>query len=567
MRGRLAAFVAVAGTALLPAAARASGNGRAAGAAPDSRPRLDVVAYDFQVSLPDSGGVVAIGATVRFRRPRGAPDTLRLDLIGLTVDSVLARAGGAQGAGVGAGAGFTRSAFAYDGRRIAIPLAPARADGRAGAMDSVAVFYHGAPTDGLLIGPDAHGRRAAFADDWPERARYWLATVDEPSDKATVKWLVRAPGDWVVVANGILTGHGTSPDGRSWWAYTEHHPIPTYTMVIGAGVMTVSRHPPAVWDGDTVPISVWAEPQDSAFADSVPFREDTRIVETLMRLVGPFPYEKLANVESSTRYGGMENSTAIFYAQRPYATGRMRESVVRHETSHQWFGDAVTEADFHHLWLSEGFATYFDLVVGAALHGDSVLTYGMRRNARSYFASRVVDRPVLDTTVTRPVELLDANSYQKGAWVLHMLREMIGDTAFFRGIRAYYRTYRDSSVLTVDFRKIMERAAHRPLAWFFNQWLRQPGYPRLDVAWSAAGGGGRRVTLEVRQTQPAAWGRYRVPAVPVEFLRAGQVVARRSFELKPEASQRTSFALGAAPDSVAVDPAGTLLLTAAVQRR
>jgi aminopeptidase N len=512
---------------------------------------VDVLSYGFQIVLPDTGQTLRASATVVFRRDPTASDTLALDLVGLDVDSVGWH--GAAGAGL-----FTRHRFTYDGRALRVALPP-RDDS---APDNVVVFYHGVPSDGLLLQRDARGRRTAFADDWPERARHWLPTVDEPSDKAEVLWLVGAPAGWRVVANGRLARHGRSPGGRTWWAYEEHHPIPTYTMVIGAGALTLSEHRPAVFGADTIPIEVWAEPEDSAFADSVPFRRATAIVEVLQRLVGRFPYEKLAHVESSTRYGGMENASAIFYAEQGYVGRRMSESVVRHETAHQWFGDAVTERDFHHLWLSEGFATYFDLVVGAALDGDSVLEQGMRRLARVYLQSAVVGRPVLDTTVTTLTDLLDANSYQKGAWVLHMLRGMVGDSAFFRGIRDYYRTYRDSSVLSADFQRVMERASDRRLGWFFDEWLRQPGYPQLDVAWHADRGA---VGLDVRQVQPVPWGRYRMPAVPLEFLRRGRVIARRTFELLPqEAPQRLSFDLGLAPDSVAVDPAGTVLLTARV---
>src|SRR5438034_11584539 len=132
---------------------------------------------------------------------------------------------------------------------------------------------------------------------------------------------------------------------------------------------------------------------------------------------------------------------------------------------------------------------------------DSVLTTGMRRDAESYFSSSVVDRPILDTTVTDYVTLLNANNYPKGAWVLHMLRGYIGDSGFFRGIREYYRRYRDSTALSDDFRSVMEDAAGRDLEWFFRQWLRQPGYPQLNVAWRPQGVG--RVRLDVTQVQPA----------------------------------------------------------------
>jgi len=488
-----------------------------------------------------------------FRRTGAASDTLALDLVGLVVDSVGATpVAGPQGS--------ARIPFAYDGSSLRIPLPP----GPAGQPESVAVFYRGAPRDGLYLRPDGRGREAVFADDWPERARYWLPTVDDPADKAAVSWQVDVPAGWRAVANGRAVRSDRLPDGRTRWEYEERHPIPTYTMVLGAAPLTVSRHRPVIDGGDTIPMEVWAEPEDSAFADSVPFRRATEIVETMQRLVGPFPYEKLAHVESSTRYGGMENSTAIFYAERPYGSRRMGEGVVRHETAHQWFGDAVTERDFHELWLSEGFANYFALVVGAALDGDSVLARGMAGLARGYLASGVVDRPVIDTAVTDLVQLLDANSYNKGAWVLHMLRGTIGDSAFWRGIRGYYRTWRDSSVTSADLQRAMEAAAGRELGWFFRQWLRQPGYPRLDVAWrwDAAG---RRVVVDLDQVQPAAWGSFRLPSVALELRDGARVVARRTVAVSGW-RQTVTVALPAPPTAVAVDPDGQWLLVAAVRR-
>jgi len=367
-----------------------------------------------------------------------------------------------------------------------------------------------------------------------------------------------------VVANGTFNDCEVVVDGgrHSNCFWQEPHPIPTYTMVIGAGEFTVSNHRPIIHGRDTIPIQVWAYAEDSAFADSAPFKNATEIVEAMERLVGPFPYEKLAHVESSTKFGGMENSSAIFYAERPYVERRMGEGVVRHETAHQWFGDAVTPRHFHHLWLSEGFASYFDLVIGAVLHGDSVLTAGMRRNAESYFASSVVDRPILDTTVTDYVTLLNANNYPKGAWVLHMLRGLVGDSSFFRGIREYYRRYRDSTALSDDFRHVMEDAAGRDLEWFFRQWLRQPGYPQLDVAWRQQGVG--RVRLDVTQIQPAAWGRFRLARLTVEFRAADGRVARRVYSV--EGSVSVLFAdLPFVPQTVTVDPDGALLLKTSVR--
>lgn len=481
--------------------------------------------------------------------------TLRLDLVGMSVDSVDEQLT------------MRPLPFDYDGKalRIALPVAPPDGAPPRPVVWKIRVVWHGAPRDGLIIQPNARGRWAAFGDDWPERARDWIPTVDSPAHKATVSWAVSAPDRLRVVANGELERRTPGGPGRTVWWYRERHPIPTYTMVIGATEMTVSEHRPLISGRDTIPMEVWAYPEDSAFADSVPFRRLTDVVAALQRIVGPFPYEKLAHVESSTRYGGMENSSAIFYAEQMYVSRRMTEGVVRHETAHQWFGDAVTERDFHHLWLSEGFASYFDLVAGAALDGDSVLARGMRADAASYMRSRDVDRPVLDTAVTELTQLLDANSYQKGAWVLHMLRGYVGDTAFFAGVRDYYRTYRDSSVLSDDFRHVMEGASGKRLDWFFAQWLRQPGYPRLDVVWSYDSTA-REAVVNVAQVQSPAWGVYRLPGLALDFMAGSRLLARRVAEVAAAPRQMLHIPLDAPPSALRVDPDGALLLTATVRR-
>jgi len=500
------------------------------------QPGVDVQAYHFRIDLPDTGRVIRGWASVFFTTGAGFDDTLRLDLVGMSVDRVYDLHS------------MDRVPFAYDGQVI-----------RIATRTDVMVQYHGVPRDGLIAGNTVRGRRAFYGDNWPNRARYWLPTIDHPGDKARVLWSVRAPRTMRVVTNAPQCRPGQTT------RCNESAPMPTYTMVLGASAMTVSRHRPAVFGRDTVPIEVWSYPEDSTFADRVPFRRASEIVETLMRLVGPPPYAKLAHVQSSTRYGGMENATAIFYDERSWARHTMRESVVRHETAHQWFGDAVTEKDWHHLWLSEGFASYFDLVVGAALDGDSVLQVGMRNDMTQWLASDVVGRPVIDTAEPDPNKLLNANVYPKGAWILHMLRGLVGDSAFFSGIREYYRVYRDSSVLSDQFQAVMERVSGRRLGWFFGQWLWQPGYPQLDVAWRADSATSQ-VTVEVMQTEPESWGRYAIPDVPVEFWKGGRLVDRRAFELLPQMnSQLITFSLAEIPDRVLVDPGGTLLLKAEVR--
>lgn len=551
------------------------------------KPGIDVLNYMFYVTLSESSDTIAVNAQVGVKRSSASLDTLPLNLIGMTVDSVWYTNTGwtnyaprsdttclnvmAQAVKNNAPATCGPKVavrFQYDGRVLRIPIErrPTASQSVDQNYAGVSISYHGVPQDGLITGKNAHGHRVVFADNWPERARFWLATVDRPADKAWVSFSVQAPLSWKVVANGVESVSERLPPGRWSWS-TREIPIPTYTMVIGAGDFRVSKHRPVINGGETIPIEIWTYPEDSAFADSVPFRRATEIVETMQRLIGPFPYEKLAHVQSSTKFGGMENSSAIFYAEKPYVERKMGEGVVRHETAHQWFGDAVTERDWPDIWLSEGFATYFDGVIGAALDGDSVLVNRMRSNAEEYFKSDVTDRPIVDSAYAAdPIKLLNANSYPKGAWVLHMLRGLIGDSAFFRGLRTYYRTYRDSNATSADFQRVMEEAAKADYAWFFRQWLHQPGYPQLDVTWQYDAGA-RRAVVGITQRQKPEWGLFRIPVLTFEFRGADGRAVRRDVAL---ASRETVTRLDVpfAPAEVRVDPDGKLLLrVTAISRR
>ena len=501
--------------------------------------------YFITLSIPDTGTIIRGSANVLFFS--GVHDTIRLDLVGMQVDSVLR-----VEYNIHTGFEKTTIPYQYDGRVITVPAIKA-------GIRGLEVDYQGAPKDGLIIGSNAYHRRVVFADNWPERARYWIPTFDHPFDKTAVFFNLRGPRSWITASPRLrAVSNGKKRDAGVWM---ESHRIPSYTMVIGVAEFSVSEHRPAIDGRDTIPIEVWTYPEDSAYADSVPFRRATEIVEVMQRLIGPFPYENLKHVESSTRFGGMENSSAIFYAEKPYVDRKMGEGVVRHETSHQWFGDAVTERDWPDLWLSEGFATYFDGVIGAALDGDSVLTNAMRTDAKAYFASDVVDRPIVDSAnAGEPMKLLNANSYPKGAWVLHMLRGLIGDSSFFRGLRDYYHIYRDSNATSADLERVMEKTAGADLGWFFHQWLYQPGYPQLDVTWQYDAGAGKAL-LGITQRQKPEWGLFRLPVLTLEFQGANGAIVRRDVAVSSD-SRETAVRvdLPFAPAEVRVDPDGKLLL-------
>ncbi len=449
-------------------------------------------------------------------------------------------------------AGRTEPTFRHEGDSLVIEHW-----GAVGDSLVVTVAYGGHPPDGLAIQENVYGHRTAFADNWPNRAHFWLPVEDHPSDKAAVRWEIEVPVSWRAVANGRMLDATRSASGRITWRYSESRRIPAYTFVIGAGDLTVT---PLRTDGG-VRQSLWSYAEDSTFAVDGPFARVNQIVDVLAEYIGPFPYDKLAHVESSTRFGGMENAGAIFYTERGYAQRSMNEPLVIHETVHQWFGDAVTEYDWHHLWLSEGFATYFAALFYDLIDEDETFRQRMEAAKQSYIASDVVDLPILEFGETNYMQLLNANNYSKGGWVLHMLRREIGDDAFRRGIRTYYAEYRDSTALSRNFQLVMERETGEDLGWFFRQWLTQPGYPRVTVTVRREVGADGEAEIVVRQTQPEAWGAFRVPVrVDVIDSSSGE---RASVTIRMDGRTGRAFlAIPVGADTVLADPEKAVLMTA-----
>jgi len=514
-------------------------------AAPTYEPGIDVLDYDFTLELPDTGAFLRGDATIAVRRAPGMA-RLRLDL----VDSMSVRSVEVNGAQVSA---------THTAGKIDIPL-----EGTTGDSVQVRVRYDGVVTDGLIARKDARGRWTWFGDNWPDRARQWLPTVDHPSDKATVTWRVRAPAGRVVVGNGLeagttrLTGRDA---GRTETRWRESRPIAPYMMVIAAGpiVRFDLREPDCHFgdQGQCVRQSIYVTPENRHWLPG-PFLAAGPIVTLFEGLIGPFPYEKLAHLQSSTRYGGMENASAIFYDGRLFATPTIKDDLIAHETAHQWFGDAVTEREWGHLWLSEGFADYFTALWLQYIRGDAAFRAKMKETRAKILADPVVAaRPVLDTTQTDYMQLLNTNSYSKGAYVLYMLHSRLGDSAFFRGLKSYYATYRHGTALTDDLQRELEKSSGQSLGQFFDQWLRRAGAPEPSIGW-AWDPAAQSVSLLV--LQEGARGAFELP-LPVMITDAdGQV---RRIVVNVPAEGRATVPLpgrfAARPRSLAFDPDELLL--------
>jgi aminopeptidase N len=366
----------------------------------------------------------------------------------------------------------------------------------AGSVHSYVITYQGIPTDGLIISTNQYKHRTFFGDNWANRARNWLPCVDHPADKASVEFLVTAPARYKVVANGLKVLEKPLPGNKKLTHWSETAKLPTKVMVIGVADFAVSN--PGSPGGTPVYTYVFPEDKEVGFKS---YAVATKILPWFVKKIGPFAYKKLANVQSKTIFGGMENAGAIFYYEKS-VNDKGIEALMAHEIAHQWFGDAISEKSWEHVWLSEGFATYMANLYLEGTYGTDTLKTRLAADRNLVFSfERKYLAPVVDSTFKGTmISMLNANAYQKGGWVLHMLRRKIGDDAFWKGVANYYKQYNGGNANTDDLRVVMEKASGTDLKQFFAQWLRTAGHPQLKITWDY-NPAGKTVAIHINQLQ------------------------------------------------------------------
>ncbi|NND72580.1 MAG: M1 family metallopeptidase [Rhodothermales bacterium] len=448
-----------------------------AAAATDDYPKnpgVDALNYAFQLSLSDQSDVISGHATIDIRFKLPGIQQLRLDLTsrseetdtGMHVSAVMVD---------GSDVSYTHEADA-----LLISLA---SESSPGERISVSIVYSGIPATGLIIGPNKHGDRTFFSDNWPNKARNWLPTIDHPYDKATCEFVVDAPVHYQVISNGLLVEETDLQDGFRRTHWRQSVPIATWLYAIGVARFAVDYVDS--FEGKSIQTWVYHQDRDNGFYDfAVPTKA---AMQFYSMMVGPYSYEKLANVQSNSVGGGMEAATAIFYGDASVTGDRSERwrNVIIHEVAHQWFGNAVTEYDWDDVWLSEGFATYFTLLFIEHAYGRDAFVDGLEssyRRVKSFYDSRP-DYVLVHNNLSDMSQVTTSQTYQKGSWVLHMLRYVVGDDSFWSGIQSYYQEFRDLNATTSDFQRHMEEASGQDLDTFFRQWLYRPGHLSVEGSW------------------------------------------------------------------------------------
>ncbi|MBE0644765.1 MAG: hypothetical protein IH600_11845 [Bacteroidetes bacterium] len=474
----------------------------------DRRERsFDVLHYRIDVRFDEAARRVDASVDIDFQPLRTAIDTVVLDAVNMDIHSVtLAETGNATASEV---------TWTYDSAKVRV-LLPAPL--MYGEQRRLHIRYSCRPQRGLyFISPNAsfpHDPRQIWTQGQGEDNRHWFPCYDFPNDKATSEVLITVDTALQTISNGALVSRSDNGDGSATWHWRQNKPHCSYLIMLAVGDYGVFRD-----ERDGVPVESWYYRSDAqedvsrTFADTDDmlafFSEYTRV---------PYPWKKYAQIPvRHFLYGGMENTSATIMADtRLVVDARAAldydpQPLIAHELAHQWFGDYVTYIDWSNEWLNEGFATFFQQLWTRERFGEDDQIIQRFNGIRSYldWADRAGRVPMVGRQRGG-----SANTYSKGAAVLHMLRDIIGEEEFRRVMTAWLQRHALGSVETNDLKRTVEDVTGRSMQWFFEQWVYRAGYPDIAVAREvSANGDSLRLTFRQTQTVDSLCRYFRLPLV------------------------------------------------------
>ncbi|MCC6396840.1 MAG: M1 family metallopeptidase [Bacteroidetes bacterium] len=328
---------------------------------------------------------------------------------------------------------------------------------------------------------------------------FWFPCYDFPNDKATSEVIATVSGDLTVLSNGSLVRvRENKKEHTRTFHWRQQKPHSSYLIMLAIGEYAVLRE-----KAGSLPLEFYVYPQRVDDA-RICFRETADMIRFFNEKIGfAYPWEKYAQaLIHEFVVGGMENTSATSLADDATvfdARARVDHSatsLIAHELAHQWWGDVVTCKDWRHLWLNEGFASYFDPLYHEATLGRDAFDVIMYEAQKAGIATDkgLGRKPIVS------VGSYGANLYPRGASVLHMLRFVLGDELFWRALRHYITKHQFASVETNDFKVAIEEATGQNLYWFFDQWVYKAGYPHFSVS-SSWEDSTQLLRLHVEQTQ------------------------------------------------------------------
>ncbi len=509
--------------------------------------RADILHVKLDVTPDFAKRTVSGTATLRFK-PIALPlDKLELDAVDLKISTITAE-----------GAQVAEHQVTND--KLIITFAKAIAPD---AEAAVTITYSAQPEHGLYFRTPEMGYKAGDTQVWSqgeaEEHRFWFPSYDYPNERFTSEVICHAPKGMQVISNGSLQSEKPDADGLVASHWLQDKPHVNYLIAMAAGYFHKLED-----KAGKLPLAMLVPPSHTAQAANA-FADTRKIIEFYQKEIGvPFAWDKYYQVYClDFLAGGMENTSCTFEAADILFNSdteqlRSLHELDAHETAHQWFGDLVTCRDWSHLWLNEGFATYYTVLYQEEKFGSDAMKYSLWREAQEVFMANDT-RPIVWRDYGDPMQQFDSRAYPKGAWVLHMLRSQLGADLFRKCIKTYLDRHRSSIVRTEDLQDVIEEVSGLSFDQFFDQWLFHGGVPELkiDYSWDAAS---KQARITVRQTQKLSEQvrLFRVP-LPIGFTVAGK---KELLRFKADVSKEVEdfyFPLPAQPELVRIDPDYTVL--------
>ncbi|MFH1754404.1 MAG: M1 family metallopeptidase, partial [Candidatus Latescibacterota bacterium] len=371
----------------------------------------------------------------------------------------------------------------------------------AGDTVTIVIDYFGTPDSIGRFNPftfATHGPQDAptiFSISAPYYAGTWWPCKDVPGDKATANIHITTPDNLVTASNGRLMDVVDLSNGKHRYEWEESYAISTYLISVAVADYVVFSDYYKYGPNDSMEVMYFVYPEDSVKA-----REDFNVTVSLLELYssifGPYPFLQEKYGMAEAKWGGlaMEHQTCTTYGSSLVTGTHQNDRIIAHELAHQWWGDLVTVGDWRDIWLNEGFATYAEALWKENTEGIAAYRDFMNsRDIQSGFKGSIYD----------PDDLYNLTVYWKGAWVLHMLRHVLGDSVFFQALRDYTEAHAYGNALTEDFQYACESIWGQSLELFFRQWVYGSGRPHYQYSWvQYLLADGHYVSCEVKQVQP-----------------------------------------------------------------
>ncbi len=431
-----------------------------------------------------------------------------------------------------------------------------------GTEFTVYIDYTAQPTAGLYFRTPEMGYPATDTHLWTQgethEARHWFPCFDYPNERSTTELICHVPNGITVLGNGRHMGERIDENGLNAVRWLQEKPHPNYLICLVAG--NLEKLEKRYRD---IPLGFYTQPSLFQYAENS-FLETPDIMKFYEQEIGlPFPWPKYDQVTiRDFTAGGMENTTLTTLTSSTIfdkATENIRSSRMldAHEMAHQWFGDYVTCKDWSHLWLNEGFATYYThLYEGHASGRDSML-YELHQDAVGILNRKEDKRPIVYRGYKNAMEQFDYRSYPKGGWVLHMLRSQLGPDLYRKCIKTYLERHALTSVVSDDLRQVIEELSGRPMDQFFDQWLYHARHPDLKVSYTwMLKEGLAKVSVEQTQKVDGDVLLFHFPTL-LRFIVDGKTIDK-AIELTKE-KEVFYVPLPAKPSIVRFDPEYTLL--------